>query len=148
MQQHQFRVQNLVHHSISSTDVDEEALEIPPISAVDCQRKIYATFGDSARYDGKIRYAIRVGYLPVLPAGLAIPSGIHRLSALFDEDEDEMEHVADWWYLPVAMEGNYTAWKAFVDVFVDNYLYKEPKKEGDHWLRLRHFGGELRAHPC
>ncbi|CEM32392.1 unnamed protein product [Vitrella brassicaformis CCMP3155] len=79
IKQHQFRVQNLVvQHATSSTDVDEEALEIPPFSLLGYQHKIYKTFGDPAGCDGQIEYAVEAGYVPVIPPGLAAPTATQR----------------------------------------------------------------------
>ncbi|CEM21086.1 unnamed protein product [Vitrella brassicaformis CCMP3155] len=102
--------------------------DFPSLKLLTYHQKLYKCFGDVKFVMGQIRCALHAGYLPAFPDGLTPPSGLHRLNGLFQGERD-------WLYLPVALEGNHSAWRLLADgCFVENYLLHEPKEDGKHIL--------------
>ena len=102
--------------------------DFPSLKLLTYQQKLYKCFADPELREGQIRCALLAGYLPAFPDGLTPPSGLHRLNGLFQGE-------TEWLYLPVALEGNHSAWRLLADsYFMENYLLHEPREDGKHIL--------------
>jgi len=102
--------------------------DFPSLKLLTYQQKLYKCFADPELRDGQIRCALLAGYLPAFTDGLTPPSGVHRLNGLFQGERD-------WLYLPVALEGNHSAWRLLADSYLWRTTYcTSPKKTASTFL--------------